>query len=242
MHHGYRVERRSVIFAQRFKPIILLVYMASWWQEYSLAILRLTTWFLFAKTWTLFHVCVKEAITQDAYKDLYRCIHFVDNWEADSDEEWNEFFHDDAKVVIDDATVAHWSKFGIVEDGSNSQWQEVINFGRWLTADESQVSGWYKSQMTCGPEPKPIQTGAALHTLCVIHGPLSTYKVFAPVYGGAKDENLSNNKHRNTTNLQKWVYLYNLMLEPFKGKGRCVTMDSAYEWYYGTDWLIWMEY
>ena len=48
------------------------------------------------------------------------------------------------------------------------------------------------------------------------------------MYGGAKDEDLSNMKHANTSNLQKWVNLYNLMLSPFKGKGRCVTMDSAY--------------
>ena len=82
--------------------------------------------------------------------------------------------------------------------------------------------------MICGPKPKPIRTQATLHTSCVTHGPLSTYKVFAQVYGGAKNEDLSNNKHTNTTNLQKWVNLYNLILEPFKGKGRCVTMDSAY--------------
>ena len=82
--------------------------------------------------------------------------------------------------------------------------------------------------MTCGPEPKPIRTGATLHTLCVTHGPLSTYNVFAWVYGGAKNKDLSNTKHANTSNPQKWVNLYNLMLSPFKGKGRCVTMDSAY--------------
>ena len=97
-----------------------------------------------------------------------------------------------------------------------------------MTADESQVAGWYKSKMTCGPKPKPIHTGATLHTLCVTHGPLSTYKVFARVYGGAKDEDPSNNKHTNTTNLQKWVNLYNLILEPLKGKWRCVTIDSVY--------------
>ena len=116
-----------------------------------------------------------------------------------------------------------------MEDGFSSRWQEVINFGRWLTVDESHVAEWYKSQMICGPKPKPIHTGATLHTLCVIRGPLSTYKVFACVYNGGKDEDLiSNNKHTNTTNLLKWANLYNLVLEPFKGKGRCVTMDSVY--------------
>ena len=63
-------------------------------------------------------------------------MHFVDDWEADFDEEWDEFFHD-TKVVVDDTTAAHQLKFGIVEDKFNSQWQAVINFGRWLTADES---------------------------------------------------------------------------------------------------------
>ena len=82
--------------------------------------------------------------------------------------------------------------------------------------------------MACGPEPKPIRTSATLHTLCVTHGPLSKYKVFARVYGGAKDEDLSSTKHANTSNLQKWVNLYNIMLEPFKGKGRYVTIDNAY--------------
>ena len=82
--------------------------------------------------------------------------------------------------------------------------------------------------MTCGPKPKPIRTGATLYTLCVTHGPLSTYKVFAWVYGGAKDEDLSNKKHANTSNLQKWVNLYNIMLDSFKGKGLYVIMDSAY--------------
>ena len=30
---------------------------------------------------------VKESMPQDAYKDLYRCMHFVDDWEADSGSE-----------------------------------------------------------------------------------------------------------------------------------------------------------
>ena len=47
------------------------------------------------------------------------------------------------------------------------------------------------------------------------------------MYDGAKDDNL-NRKNANTSNLQEWTNLYNLMLEPFKGKGRCVTTDSAY--------------
>ena len=120
--------------------------------------------------------CVKEAIAQDTYKDLYQYMHSVDDWEANLDEEWEEFF---TKVVVNDTTAAHQSKFGIIEDGFTSQWQEIINFGRWLTADESQVAGWYKSQITYGPGPKLIYNGVTLHTLYVTHSPLSTYKLFA---------------------------------------------------------------
>ena len=36
--------------------------------------------------------CVKEAITQDAYKDLYWCMHFVDNLEADSEKSGRSSF------------------------------------------------------------------------------------------------------------------------------------------------------
>ena len=81
--------------------------------------------------------------------------------------------------------------------------------------------------ITCGPEPKPIRTGATLHTLCITHGPLVTFKLHDRVYGGAKDDDLDG-IHDHTLNLQKWVNLYDLILKPFKGKGRCVTMDSAY--------------
>ena len=47
------------------------------------------------------------------------CMHFVDDWEGDSDTEWDDFFHD-TKVEVDDTTAVHRSKFGIVEDGFNS--------------------------------------------------------------------------------------------------------------------------
>ena len=102
-----------------------------------------------------------------------------------------------------------------------------MHFGRLVTADESRVAGWYKSAMTIGPEPKPIRTGATIHSLCVTHGPLRAYKHFVRVYGGKSDGDLET-KHQNTATLQKWVNLYNIMLHSFKGAGRCVTMDSAY--------------
>ena len=64
---------------------------------------------------------VKEAMPQDAYKDLYRCMHFVDDWEADTHSEWEEYFMD-PKVEADDGTATHRTKFSIVKDGWNSQW------------------------------------------------------------------------------------------------------------------------
>jgi len=57
------------------------------------------------------------------------------------------------------------------------RWQAVVNPGKWITTDESRVAGWYHSAITIGPEPKPIQTGATLHTVCITNGPLHTYKL-----------------------------------------------------------------
>ena len=96
-----------------------------------------------------------------------------------------------------------------------------------MTADESRVAGWYHSPMTMGPEPKPIRTGCTLYTLCVTYGILATYKLFARAYGGKSDSALDH-RNKNTNNTQKWVNLYDIMLDPFKGAGRCVAMDSAY--------------
>jgi hypothetical protein len=44
------------------------------------------------------------------------------------------------------------------------RWQACVNPGKWITTDESRVAGWYHSVMTIGPDPKPIRTGATLHT------------------------------------------------------------------------------
>ena len=81
--------------------------------------------------------------------------------------------------------------------------------------------------MPIGPEPKPIRTALTLRSLCITKDPLRTYKLFVRVYGGKTDEDL-NTKHQNTTTFQKWVNLYDIMVDNFKGEGHCVTMDSAY--------------
>jgi hypothetical protein len=81
--------------------------------------------------------------------------------------------------------------------------------------------------MTIGPEPKPIRTGATLHTVCVTHGPLSINKLFARVYGAKYDEDIDR-YNKNTVTKLKMVSLYDFMLDPFKHNGHCVVMDSAY--------------
>jgi hypothetical protein len=81
--------------------------------------------------------------------------------------------------------------------------------------------------MTQGPEPKPIRTGATLHTVCITKGDLATYKLFARVYGGRYDEDMNVHNEHTVTKL-KMVSLYDFMLDPFKQKGHCVVMDSAY--------------
>ena len=92
---------------------------------------------------------------------------------------YSEYF-DDSKVGVCNPTAMHQAKFGIVKDGFNKWWQEIVNLKKWMTADESCVARWYKSMMTCGPEPKPIRTGVTVHTLCATKGPLKMYnKLFA---------------------------------------------------------------
>ena len=76
-------------------------------------------------------------------------------------------------------------------------------------------------------DPKPIRTGATVHSLCVTKGPLRTYKLFVRVYGGKHDGEL-NNHHPNTATLLKFVTLYSIMVASFMGKGHCLVMDSAY--------------
>jgi hypothetical protein len=117
----------------------------------------------------------------------------------------------------------HRLKHGQLEDGYNKRWQDIAHFGKLITTDES----WYHSVMTIGLEPKPIQTSATLHTVCITNGPLYTYQLFARVYGGKSDEDINeHNKHASPK--LKMVSLYNLMLHSFKHRGHCVVMDSIY--------------
>jgi len=87
------------------------------------------------------------------------------------DAQWKDTYHHAKEEPAED-TARHRRKFAVIEDAYTKRWQAIVRFGRWMTADESRVAGWYYSPMTVGPEPKPIQTGATIHSLCVTHGPL----------------------------------------------------------------------
>jgi hypothetical protein len=110
------------------------------------------------------------------------------------------------KTTVDPpSTASHRLKHARLEDGYNKRWQAIVNFGKWITTDESQVVGWYHSVMTIGPEPKPIRTGATLHNVCVTNGPLRTYKLFARTFGGKGDGDI-NRHHKHTVTKLKMVY------------------------------------
>lgn len=119
---------------------------------------------------------IKVSMPQDAWKDLARCMHFADDWEED-DDRWTADNYPAEKCAPSSDTAQHRKKHGILEDAYNKRWQEVVKAGRWLTADESRIAGWFHSAMTIGPEPKPTRTGATLHTLCVTEGELKTFKL-----------------------------------------------------------------
>jgi hypothetical protein len=169
---------------------------------------------------------IQAAVTKGALEDLTTCLHYSDDWDPKDDGVWDDVYSDD-KVAANEGTAPHRLKHGQLEDGYNKRWQAIVNFGKRITTDESRVAGWYHSVMTIGPEPKPIRTGATLHTVCITDGPLSTYKLFARVYGGKYDKD--NDRHnKNTVTKLKMVSLYDFMLDPFKHNEQCVVMDSAY--------------
>ncbi len=99
--------------------------------------------------------------------------------------------------------------------------------GKSLMHNESRIAGWYKSEITCGPEPKPIQTGSTLHSLAVLFGILAGYKLHARMFCGKNDGNLGR-QNENCMSIQKWINLLLLMIDDYKGVGRYITMDSAY--------------
>ena len=82
---------------------------------------------------------VKESMPQDAFKDLYRCLHFDDDWEEDEGVDWGDIFTDE-QVTSPDAA-KHRRKFANAEDAFNARWKECVTFGKYLTFNESRVAG-----------------------------------------------------------------------------------------------------
>ena len=164
-----------------------------------------------------------ECMPKNAFKDIYTCLHFDDDWNNNG---WGDVYAD-KKKCSPEGTTHHSRKFSMFEDGFNRWWKECVIFGRWLTFDKSRVTGWYHSPIMHGPDPKPICTGTTIHSLAITHGNLVSYKVRVCVFGKASDGDLDK-KNKNTVTTQKWVNLLLLMLDSFKKKGHCITMDSAY--------------
>ena len=88
--------------------------------------------------------------------------------------------------------------------------------------------------MTVRPEPRPIFTGATLHTICITEE--GTPRTYTRYLLGCMMVNLMKISmyimSKPYHNYSWWmVSLYDLMLHPFKHKGHCVASDSAYTGY-----------
>ena len=93
---------------------------------------------------------------------------------------------------------------------------------------KSCIVGWYKRKITCGLEPKPIQTGATLHSLTIADGPLAGYTLHAHTFGGKNGGNLGM-LHDNCNTIQQWwINLMSIMIDEYTENGQYTTMDSAY--------------
>ena len=96
-------------------------------------------------------------------------IHFFDNWDIEDDENWNNMFDYPRYDNNDnDDTTAPYSLCQVQIDRRctpRQRWQQCVKFGRWIATDESRVAGWYHSACTIGPNAKPIQMGATLHSI-----------------------------------------------------------------------------
>jgi hypothetical protein len=165
---------------------------------------------------------LKECMPRDAFSDMFRCIHFLDNF--DDREEWSEIFFGKKHVLPN--TARHRRKFVKIEDAINHRWKECATAGMAMTHD-GRIAGWYKSEITCRPEPKPIRTGATLHSMAMSFSPLTGYKLHARTFVRKNDSDLGM-VHKNCASIQKWINLISLMLKDYKGQGRYMTMDSAY--------------
>ncbi len=96
-----------------------------------------------------------------------------------------------------------------------------------LTHNTSHIAGWYKSKITSGPKPKPIRTGAMLHSLAILYSVIAGYKLHARTFSGKEDGDLGM-QHNNCRSIQICINLMSLMIDKYKGEGCYVTMDLAY--------------
>ena len=105
--------------------------------------------------------CVKIDMLKDAYRGMYQCLHFRDDWEEEDGIEWGKEYLDD--TWTSQPTANHRNFFEDVEDAFNRRWKEALTPGKWLTFDKSRFSGWYNSPITMVLEPKPIIKGSIMH-------------------------------------------------------------------------------
>jgi hypothetical protein len=74
-------------------------------------------------------------------------MHFNDDFDKESPDEWSDVYSD--KKHPSPVTARHRKKISNVEDAiCQKWWKEYINFGMWVTFDESRVVGWYNRANT----------------------------------------------------------------------------------------------
>jgi hypothetical protein len=95
--------------------------------------------------------------------------------------------------------------------------------GMALTHDKSHIAGWYKSKITCGPEPKPIQTCMTPHSMALLFGILLQDINFTRVYSAGRTMKIW--CYDNCASIQKWINLMSLMLGEYKIKIRGGTLQ-----------------
>ena len=81
-----------------------------------------------------------ESMPENSFEVIYSCLHFNNDW--DNEEEWEDGTYIDRKTCSPDGTAHHRQKFLMFKDGFNIWWKECVEFGKWLTFDESHVAGW----------------------------------------------------------------------------------------------------
>jgi hypothetical protein len=79
---------------------------------------------------------IQAAMTKGALEDLFTCLHYSDDWDPKDNCVWDDIC-DDAKVVAPPSTASHRLEHGQLEDGYDRRWQAIVNFGKWITTDES---------------------------------------------------------------------------------------------------------